>query len=95
MIPANGKVSLLIGNNSKKAQPYFQAYVINVLTDHPLKKAMNKLEAARRLIQWAVEHNEFDVRYQPREAIKDQALADFIAKFTPTHNQQSRDQGAK
>ena len=32
-----------------KLRPYFQAHVINVLTDHPLKKAMNKLEAAGRL----------------------------------------------
>ena len=52
------------------------------MIDHPLKKAMNKLEAARWLIQWAVELSEFDIRYQPRLAIKAQALADFIAEFT-------------
>ena len=53
------------------------------MTDHPLKKSMNKLEATGRLIQWAVELSKFDVRYQPRHAIKAQALADFIAEFTP------------
>ena len=78
-----------------KLRPYFQAHVINVLTDHPFKKAMNKLEATRRLIQWVVELSEFDVRYWPREAIKAQLLADFIAKFTPTHGQQTKDQGSK
>ena len=52
-------------------------------TNHPFKKAMNKLEAAGRLIQWAVELSEFDIRYQSRHAIKAQALADFIAEFTP------------
>ena len=36
---------------SRKLRHYFQVHVINVMTDHPLKKAMNKLEAARRLIQ--------------------------------------------
>ena len=55
------------------------------MTDHPLKKAMNKLEAAGRLIQWAVELSEFDIKYQSRYAIKAQALADFIAEFTPSH----------
>ena len=30
---------------SRKLRHYFQAHVINVMTDHPLKKAMNKLEA--------------------------------------------------
>ena len=68
---------------SRKLRHYFQAHVINVMTDHSLKKAMNKLEAAGQLIQWAVELSEFDIRYQPRHAIKAQALADFIAEFTP------------
>ena len=54
------------------------------MTDHPLKKAMNKLEAAGRLIQWVVELSEFDIKYQSRHAIKAQAL--FIAEFTPSHN---------
>ena len=49
---------------------------------------MNKLEVTRRLIQWAVELSEFDVRYKPREAIIAQVLADFIAKFSPTICQQ-------
>ena len=52
------------------------------MTDHPLKKAMNKLEAAGRLIQWAVELSEFDIKYLLRHAIKAHALADFIAEFT-------------
>ena len=71
---------------SRKLRHYFQAHVINVMTDHPLKKAMNKLEATGRLIQWAVELSEFDIKYLPRHAIKTQALTDFIAEFTPSHN---------
>ncbi|XP_065625444.1 uncharacterized protein LOC136065760 [Quercus suber] len=67
---------------SRKLRHYFQAHVINVMTNHPLKKAMNKLEAAGRLIQWAVELSEFDIKYQLRHAIKAQALADFITEFT-------------
>ena len=35
---------------SRKLRHYFQAHIINVMTDHPLKNAMNKLEAAGRLI---------------------------------------------
>ena len=46
---------------TRNLRPYFQAHIINVLIDHSLKKAMNKLEAARRLIQWAVELSEFNV----------------------------------
>ena len=56
------------------------------MTDHPLKKAMNKLEAVGRLIQWAVKLSEFDIKYQLRNAIKAQALEDFIAEFTPSYD---------
>ena len=55
------------------------------MTNHLLKKAMNKLEAVGQLIQWAAELSEFDIRYQLRNAIKAQALADFIAEFTPSY----------
>ena len=34
------------------------------------------------MIQWAIELSEFDVKYQSRNAIKAQALADFITEFT-------------
>ena len=72
--------------SSRKLRHFFQTHVINVMTDHPLKKAMNKLEAAGRLIQWVVELNEFDIKYQSRHAIKAQALADFITEFTLSDN---------
>ena len=65
------------------------------MTNHPLKKAMNKLEAAGWLIQWAIELSEFDIRYQPRNAIKAQALADFITEFTPSHGDLDEMEGNK
>ncbi|XP_075633517.1 uncharacterized protein LOC142605976 [Castanea sativa] len=61
----------------------------------PLKKAMNKLEAAGRLVQWAIELSEFDVRYQPRSATKAQVLADFIAEFTPSQDELNKEEGAQ
>ncbi|XP_075645611.1 uncharacterized protein LOC142616697 [Castanea sativa] len=56
---------------------------------------MNKLEATGRLIQWAVKLSEFDVRYQLRSAIKTQALADFIAEFTPSQDKLDKDIGVE
>ena len=50
--------------------------------DQPIKKSINKPEAARRMIQWAIELNQFDIEYHLRKIIKVQALADFIAEFT-------------
>ena len=84
--PQIEKLAFTLITASRKLRHYFQAHVINVMTDHPLKKAMNKLEAIGQLIQWAVELNEFDIKYQPRHAIKAQALADFIAEFALSYD---------
>ena len=84
--PQIEKLAFTLITASRKLRHYFQAHVINVMTDHPLKKAMNKLEAIGQLIQWAVELNEFDIKYQPRPAIKAQALADFIAEFALSYD---------
>ena len=50
--PPMEKLAFSLVTTARKLRPYFQAHVINILIDHPLKKAMNKLEAAGRLIQW-------------------------------------------
>ena len=79
--PAIEKLAFSLVTAARKLRPYFQAHVINVLTGHPLKKAMNKLKAAGRLIQWAIELSESDVRYKPREAIKAQVLLVVVNKM--------------
>ena len=73
------KLAFALITASRKLRNYFQAHIINIMTDHLLKKMMNKLEVAGRLIQWAIEFSEFDIKYQPRNAIKAQVLVDFIA----------------
>ena len=44
------KLAFALITASRKLRHYFQTHVIIVMTDHPLKKAMNKLEATGRLI---------------------------------------------
>ena len=52
------------------------------MMDQPIKKSMNKPEAAGRMVQWVIELSQFNIEYHPSIAIKAQALADFIVKFT-------------
>lgn len=40
-------------------------------------------DISRRLIKWTVELGEYDIEYQPRTAIKAQALSYFIAEMVP------------
>ena len=61
--PLMEKLAFALITASRKLRHYFQAHVIIVMNDHPLRKAMNKMEAAGRLIQWAIELSEFDIRY--------------------------------
>ena len=44
--PMMEKLAFALVTASRKLRHYFEAYVIHVLTDHPLKKSINKLEAA-------------------------------------------------
>jgi ribonuclease HI len=37
-----------------------------------------------RIVQWLVEHGEFDLEFCPRQSIKSQMLADFVSEWTET-----------
>ena len=88
--PRIEKLALSFITAARKLKPYFQAHIIVVLTDQPLKKAMSSPEAAGRMALWAIELSEFDVQYRPRIAIKGQVVANFIAEYT-----QPEDKGAE
>ena len=80
--PRIEKITFALIVASRKLRQYFQANPILVMADQPIKKSMNKPEAAGRMVQWAIELSQFDIEYHPRTAIKAQALADFIVEFT-------------
>ena len=84
------KLALVLITVARKLKPYFQAHIIVILTDQPLKKAMSNPEAAGRIALWAIELSEFDVQYRPRTTMKGQAVVDFIAEYT-----QPEDKGAE
>jgi ribonuclease HI len=44
---------------------------------------MRNKEATGRIGKWAIELNEFSIDYVHRSSIQYQALADFIANWTP------------
>ena len=48
-----------------------------------MKQVLHKSETSGRLIKWALELSEFDIRYKPKTVIKGQVLADFVMEFTP------------
>jgi hypothetical protein len=77
------KVLYAILMASRKLRHYFQAYHIIVPSSQPLKDIMRNREAIARVRKWAAKLNEFTIDYVHRSSIQSQALADFIADWTP------------
>ena len=75
------KLILALVTAARKLRPYFQAHTIEVLTEYPMKQVLHKPETSGRLMKWAIELSEFDIRYRPKTAIKGQVLADFVMEF--------------
>ncbi|XP_020224192.1 uncharacterized protein LOC109806229 [Cajanus cajan] len=65
-------------------RPYFQSHQVVVKTDYPIKQILRKRELAIRMIAWSVELSEFGIKYESRDPLKAQCLADFVAELTST-----------
>ena len=76
------KLILAFVTAARKLHPYFQDHTIEVPTEYPMKQVLHKPETSGRLMKWAIELSEFDIRYKPKTAIKGQVLADFVMEFT-------------
>ena len=75
------KLILALVTTARKLRPYFQAHTIEVPTEYLMKQVLHKLETSGRLMKWAIELCEFDIRHKPKTAIKGQVLADFVMEF--------------
>ncbi|XP_027184203.1 uncharacterized protein LOC113782511 [Coffea eugenioides] len=76
------KLMLALIHAARRLKPYFLAHYICLRTDQPLKQVLSRPETSGRLTKWVIELGEYDLSYEPRTAIKAQALADFIAELT-------------
>nr|KYP68807.1 Retrovirus-related Pol polyprotein from transposon 17.6 [Cajanus cajan] len=76
------KLALAILVTAQKLRHYFQSYEVVVRTDHPIRQVLQKPDLAGRMMKWSVELSEHSIKYEPRGAIKAQALADFVMELT-------------
>src|SRR5207237_988698 len=53
-----------------------------VVTSFPIAEILHNRDAIGRIAKWAVELGSFELAFQPRTAIKSQALIDFIVEWT-------------
>lgn len=85
--PKIEKVGALV-SAARKLQPYFLSHPIVVRTNFPLNTTLGRVDASGRMMKWAVELGQFEISYEPRVAIKGQALVNFIQEATHENRDQ-------
>ena len=68
--PRLEKIAFTMVVASRKLRHYFHANLIVIMIDQLIRKTMNKIDAAGRLVQWAIKLGQFDIEYRPQIAIK-------------------------
>jgi hypothetical protein len=77
------KVAYTLVMASRKLRHYFTAHKITVPASLPLRNMFENREATGRMAKWAAEIAPLMIVFMARIAMKSQALADFIAEWTP------------
>ena len=67
---------------SRKLRHYFQGHPIKVVSAYPLERVLRSPNAARRVAEWNIELQAFDLEFSTTRVIKEAALADFVAEWT-------------
>ncbi|XP_020963402.1 uncharacterized protein LOC110265013 [Arachis ipaensis] len=86
------KLTLALLTSSRRLRQYFQGHQVVVRTDQGIRQVLQKPDLAGRMMTWAIELSQYDLRYEPRHAIKAQAMTDFLVEVTrdPTEDTGTR-----
>nr|CAN65306.1 hypothetical protein VITISV_042320 [Vitis vinifera] len=81
-------------STAQKLRTYFQAHLVVVLTDQPLRNILYKPDLTGRMLQWAIELSEYGIEYQPRLSMKGQVMADFVVEYSqkPAQHKEPREE---
>jgi hypothetical protein len=67
---------------SRKLRHYFQGHLIKMVTDRPLETILRNPNVTRRVAEWAVELQPFEIYFKTTKVIKSKALDEFTAEWT-------------
>nr|XP_025611643.1 uncharacterized protein LOC112704995 [Arachis hypogaea] len=86
------KLALALLTSSRRLKQYFQGHQVVVRTDQGIRQVLQKPDLAGRMMTWSIELSQYDIRYEPRQAIKAQAMTDFLVEVTgdPTEETSTR-----
>jgi hypothetical protein len=66
---------------AKKLKHYFQEHSITVVCEAPISEIIGCKDATGRIAKWAIEVSPYTPHYERRDAIKSQALPDFLVDW--------------
>jgi ribonuclease HI len=81
-LPTIGESCLYFVAGIPAAETILQCHPITVRTNQPIRQILHKPDLAGRMMTWAVELSQYDIPYKPHQAVKAQALDDFVAEMT-------------
>ena len=64
------KAILVVVHATRKLPHYFQAHIVVVLTQLPLKSILRSADYTGRIVKWGTILGAFDIKYMPRTSIK-------------------------
>ena len=67
---------------SRKLRHYFQAH--EIVTRLPLQRILHNPDATGRIMEWALELSSFGLKFESTSTIQSRVLAEFIAEWTTT-----------
>ena len=82
--PQYRKLVYAVFRATRRLPHYFQEHPITVVSSGPLADIIRNRDATGRVAKWAVEIGVHNIKYEPRRAIKSQALADFLVDWEET-----------
>jgi ribonuclease HI len=80
--PQVQKLLYVVLLTARKLRHNFDDHKVIVVTGFLIGDILHNKEAIRRIAKWACELGSHDIEFQPRIAIKTQALVDFISEWT-------------
>nr|GEV04571.1 reverse transcriptase domain-containing protein [Tanacetum cinerariifolium] len=75
------KLALYLINMTRRLRRYFEARLVKVITDQPIKQILSKTKALGKLAKYVVELGTYSITFKPRNVVKGQVLAGFISQI--------------
>jgi hypothetical protein len=79
--PHYQKMTYGIYMTAKKLKHYFQEHDMKVVCAAPISDILNNKDVSGRIAKWAIELAPYTPTYERRDAVKSQALADFLVDW--------------